>query len=57
MNLDKLLASNMFTGTFSYPSQREKPWHGFLYLARTGKNIKVGYTNYDICGTYFTLRK
>lgn len=48
MNLDKLLASNMFTGTFSYPSQREKPWHGFLYLARTGKNIKVGYTNYDI---------
>lgn len=48
MNLDKLLASNMFAGAYSYPSQREKPWHGFLYLARSGDNIKVGYTNYDI---------
>lgn len=50
MNVDinTFITSNLFLGVPNF--EKEKLWHGFLYLAepKKGTGIKVGYTNYDM---------
>jgi hypothetical protein len=48
--MEDFINSNMYRGTSAYPTVREKPWYGFLYLAKgsTEDKYKVGYTNYDL---------
>ena len=50
MSIDDFLTSTMYFGSPAYPYLKEKPWHGFLYLARGEEDnvFKVGYTNYDL---------
>ena len=50
MSLEDFLTSTMYFGSPAYPYLKEKPWHGFLYLARGEEDnvFKVGYTNYDL---------
>jgi len=50
MSIDDFTTSTMYVGSPAYPYLKEKPYHGFLYLARGEKDnvFKVGYTNYDL---------
>ena len=50
MSIEEFLTSTRYFGSQAYPYLKEKPWHGFLYLARGEKDnvFKVGYTNYDL---------
>lgn len=50
MAFKKFINSPEFLGNVAYPTERIKPWHGFLYLAKVNntRDIKVGYTHYDI---------
>ena len=50
MSIEDFLTSTMYFGSPAYPYLKEKPWHGFLYLARGEEDnvFKVGYTNYDL---------
>lgn len=49
-SIKEFLKSNLFNGIPIYPLKKEKPWYGFMYIAKYVDNtrFKIGYTNYDI---------
>ena len=49
-DIDTFINGDMFYGNFSFPTMKDKPWYGFVYVTTNDKKneFKVGFTNYDI---------